>query len=211
MARRGKRKKKGMHPLVAVGLLACSATFAFVTLGGEFGTDTIAQLDDMIGFDDFDDEDDWSDGEQQQTVQWTDLLARHGSLAADAEVRHAFASAPDAAVFAAAPIGETAPGGGRWRGDDPPALRLGVVMVSLGSRRAVFGGEVVGVGDAIAGGQVAAIEQGVLRLRWRGRELTYDLGDDAPREFRAERDRRAAAQRVADEADGDERDTEEDR
>lgn len=203
---RRRRRKKGLHPLVAFALLAGSAAFAFLTLGG--GTAT-AMLDDPGWYDDEDEFDEPGDSGAEE-VRWNDLLAVHGSLGEDVAVMHAFADAPQVQLLGAVPLGETAPGAGRrWRGGDPPALRLGVVMVSLGSRRAVVDGRVLGIGDTIADAEVVAIERDLLRLRWRGRELTYDLEDEVPREFRAERDRRAALQAAAD--TNDEQGSEEDK
>ena len=67
------------------------------------------------------------------------------------------------------------------------------MLIGGETRRVVVDGRVLGVGDLLDEGEVAAIERGVVRVRWRGRDLTYDLGDVWPREYRAEAARRAAA------------------
>ncbi|MCK5942759.1 MAG: hypothetical protein KAI24_12355 [Planctomycetes bacterium] len=184
MSRRRKAKKKGMHPLVAVGLLLGSAAFVASSLFG-LGEDSTAELASLIGIDS--DEDlDLDDEIQNVEIEWVDLLARHGSWDGDQDVQMVFAAMSDSALVAAAPMGETVNGSRRWIGDDPPELRLGVVMVSELSRRAVLGGTVVGVGDTVGGCEVTAIVPGAVRVRWRGRELTYDLDGPVPIEFRAE-------------------------
>ncbi|MGB3968308.1 MAG: hypothetical protein WBO45_16350, partial [Planctomycetota bacterium] len=81
-----------------------------------------------------------------------------------------------------------------WVGDDPPRLRVGVVMVGTGAQRAVFGGRVVGIGDDFNGGRVSAIEPGVVTFEWNGRKLHYELAGELPREFQAEVARRATEQ-----------------
>lgn len=186
-----KVEKKGLNPVVAVLFLLVSGGIAAnqllgggLSVGG-LGLVASGPADEELAL----------DGEQAQAtagaVRWTDLLAVHGSYGRDAAVRMAFAVLENPAARPATPIGETRPGAdGRWVGEDPPVLRLGVVMVSAGSRRAVVDGHVVGVGDELAGGKVAAIERGLLVLSWGGRTLTYDLEAPQPREFREELARR---------------------
>lgn len=122
---------------------------------------------------------------------WKDLLAVHGSWDPRDEVRCAFTVFEFPSSWAA-PAGETEAPVGRWIGDDPPQLRLGVVMVSANARRAVLGGHVVGVGDAVQQAKVTGIEPGLVTVTWGGRRLTYDLDGPVPREFRAELAARAA-------------------
>jgi hypothetical protein len=197
MSRRNRTRKKGMHPLLAVLILLGSSAFVANSLG-LFAGDSAKEFASLIGIDEGDLELE-DDGEvQQEDVVWRDLLARHGSYDAAQPVRPVFAAMPDAQLVAAAPAGEVAPRASRWVGDDPPQLRLGVVMVSERSRRAVLGGVVVGVGDRVGGGTVLSIEPGVVRLLWQSRALTYDLDGSAPREFRVEQElRRLEASRDA--------------
>ena len=65
-------------------------------------------------------------------------------------------------------------------------------MLLVKPSRAVLGGQIVGIGDAVATGKVVAIEAGTVVLRWQDKNLTYDLDDAQPREFRAEHLRRQA-------------------
>jgi len=196
MSRRKRTRKKGMHPLLAVAILSGSVAFVANSVG-LFDGESAKELANLIGIDEGDDLD-LEDDVQNEDIQWADLLARHGSYDPTQPVQMAFAAMPDSQLVAAAPPGEIAPRAGRWVGDDPPELRLGVVMVSERSRRAVLGGVVVGVGDAIGGGEVLSIEPGVLKMRWQNRELTYDLDAAVPVEFRAEKElRRLEAERQA--------------
>ncbi len=121
----------------------------------------------------------------------SDLLAKHGSFDRSTDVYCAFAAVAEVAVSQPTPAGETKPvATSGWRGEEPPRLRLSVVMLGDACHRAVFGGQIVAPGDAIAQGNVADIVPGALTLLWKGRSLTYDLGADVPREFRAELARR---------------------
>lgn len=196
MSRR--KKKKGVHPVVALGLfVAASAVAGRAMLGGgaDHGPDPSA-----VGLD----ADPLADTEEvggdaaDASVAWADLLAVHGSFRAGREVRLAF-SAFEYPSFWAAPGGESGASYGRWTGEDPPLLKLGVVMISAASRRAVLGGRVVGVGDEFDAVRVLQIERGVVQVQWSGRRLTYDLDSDAPREFRGE-----LAQRRVENKDGHE-------
>jgi hypothetical protein len=181
-----KPKKAGMRPAVAIaifcGCTAVAATSILRSIGGgmsSVGDDEVADIDPA---------DEAASAESSVAVS-RDLLAPHGSYDPRGDVRMAFAVWAEGAF--AAPAGETA--AVTWAGEDPPRLRVGVVMVSAGSARAVFGGQLVGIGDTVAGGRIGGIEPGVVRLDWRGRKLHYDLGGDAPREFQAELARRSAA------------------
>jgi hypothetical protein len=198
MSRRKQVKKKGIHPVVALLLLLGSVGFAVKSLMGSLRDKTAVQLADLIGLGE---EDDLMLDEPQVgagAIVWTDLLRAYGSFDPKEGVRLAFSVMVSSAAVAAAPAGETSlDSGQRWVGEDPPMLRLGVVMVSDQSRRAVLAGSVVGIGDAVAGGEVVAIEPGTLRLRWQQRELTYDLDSEVPREFRAESQRRLLEQQAA--------------
>ena len=163
-----------------------------------FGGDAAAEFADLIGLSgDEDDELDLEEGDANTEPVWRDLLIEHGSYDGASQERQAFSVMSNAAV-GAAPGGEAA---GRWIGAAPPLLRLGVVMVSEKSRRAVLGGVVVGVGDLISGGNVLAIEPGTVRLGWQQRQLTYDLENEVPREFRTEHARRRRERQEASDLD----------
>lgn len=179
--------RKRLHPGVAVLLLAGAAVFAGKMLwrsapqavGG--GAPIAGDLDPAGG----------EQVVETAGIEWRDLLQAHGSEPADVRVRNAFSLLDASAIVAAAPIAETSPTPkGEWIGDDPPQLHLSVILVSNGSRRCVLDGKVVGVGDAVAGGRLVAIQRDLVRLNWHDFELTYDLDGDAPREFRAELSRR---------------------
>jgi hypothetical protein len=188
-------RKKRLHPGVAVAMLAVALAVAGrAWFGGGAGAGTApgAQQDDELPLD---------GGEAlpesagDAPARTSDLLAIHGSWPAGRAVRLAFSSraADGGSAPAAAPAGEIMPSGtSLWQGTDPPALRLGVVMVSADARRAVLDGNVVGVGDVLGDVRIATIDRGAVTVEWGRRHLTYDLEDDAPREFRAERARRAA-------------------
>jgi len=192
-----KAKKKGLNPIVAVLFLVISGGIAARQMIGIGGLG--ASLPQLVGGDaDLlsmpPDEDATADGAPADQVQWHDLLAVHGSFDRKAPVRMAFSVLADSASTAAAPGGEMQRvEAGRWIGEDPPTLQLGVVMLSESSRRAVLGGRVVGIGDAIAEGRITAIERGTVSLKWGGRTLTYDLDGPLPREFRAEQQRRSGS------------------
>lgn len=199
MSRRKQVKKKGINPAVALLLLLGSVGFTVRSLMSTLGGETAVQIADLIGLGEADDL--MLDEEESQAgpgaIVWTDLLSAYGSFDTTQEVRLAFSVMVNSAAVAAAPAGEMSlQSGQRWVGEDPPSLRLGVVMVSDQSRRAVLAGSVVGIGDAVAGGEVVAIESGTLRLRWQQRELTYDLDSEVPREFRAESHRRQVEQQA---------------
>lgn len=195
--------KKGvrMHPLLAVLLLLGGLGAAWMALR------PAATVTPATGNADDDPSalQDSEQGTEDAGEVWQDLLAQHGSWIEDGELPSAFRAfvmpelAPDTAA-SAAPAGETA-SPADWTGEDPPRLRLGVVLISADSRRVVLDGRVVGVGDRIHEAQVEAIERGMVRLKWSGRRLTYDLENDAPREFRSELLRRATARGAG---DGDE-------
>lgn len=196
---RRSRKKKGVNPMLALVLFV-----AAVAVGGRtlLGGGTEASPPPATADVDFDPTTagPGADGAvaEETAVKWSDLLAVHGSFRPGREVRLAF-SAFEYTSFWAAPGGESGAVYGRWTGEDPPLLKLGVVMISAASRRAVLGGRVVGVGDEFDAVRVLQIEPGVVTVQWSGRRLTYDLDSDAPREFRGE-----LAQRQVENKDGHE-------
>lgn len=193
MSRKSKQKKKGMHPAAAAVLFLVSAGVAMRQFFPSHMNEGLAAIGDALTGDaDPDAEGETTDGEAVDAIAWKDLLAVHGSYDRAHEVRLAFVQIPD--LPPPTPTGETRPRPAtKWDGQDPPQLALGVVMVSDQARRAVLGGNVVGVGDAVAGGTVSSIERGKVVVTWQGKTLTYDLQDDAPVEFRPERDRRLAS------------------
>jgi hypothetical protein len=180
-----KPKQRGMRPAVAIAILCGCSGIAATSVLRSFGGGMSAANDDEVA--NVDPAAEQAAAEPPALVS-RDLLAPHGSFDARGDVRLAFAVWAEGAF--AAPGGETA---AAWVGEDPPRLRVGVVMVSAGAARAVFGGQLVGIGDAVAGGRIGAIEPGVVTFDWRGRKLHYELGGDAPREFQAELARRSAA------------------
>lgn len=199
MARRSRPKKKGLNPIVAILILLGSIGFVANSLMGSMGGKAIPDTADMGDLSDEGYDLDLEEGAEEIEIVWRDLLAVHGSYDRQTPVRLAFSVMANVTP-GAAPGGETV---NRWVGDEPPSLRLGVVMVSEKSRRAVLGGAVVGVGDFIGGGSVLAIEPGTLRLRWQQRDLTYDLDSEVPREFRVEHARRLLEQQeLAEQEDG---------
>jgi hypothetical protein len=183
-----------MHPAFAVLILLVCGGFAAKSLLGK-GNDEGGITDDGAGVVVIDPELDGAEGSEAGVAEQPmsiDLLALHGSFTGASAVGFAFHMPPELAL--AAPIGETsmtAPG--NWGAEEPPSLQLGVVMISKGSRRAVLQGQVVGVGDQIAGVTVTAIVAGLVATEWKGRRLSYDLDGAVPREFRAEWARRHAA------------------
>lgn len=194
--KRRKKEKKGVSPLFAATLLLVSmGVVGRSMLGGSDpvlgpAAGTVADADPAAL--------QASEAADTETgVAWRDLLAEFGSYTRGSEVRHVFVAFEYPSSWTGpAPSTGDAPAV-RWVGEDPPLLRLGVVMVSQGARRAVLGGKVLGIGDAIAGGAVTAIEPGFVTLDWSGRKLTYDLDAAAPREFRHE-----LAQRQLEQAEG---------
>jgi len=198
-----KAKKKGLHPAVAVGFLVLAGGFAAKTMfgaavgpaAGGATVDASAPVADPAA----------APAEQpgSPTSVWQDLLAVHGSFDRKTAVRVAFSTLAELKGVSPAPFGETVPGErGRWTGEDPPTIHVGVVMVSAASRRAVIDGRVVGIGDKVGNTVVAAIERDVVILQMGERQLTYDFDNDYPREFRAEQALREqeGAQQAADEA-----------
>jgi hypothetical protein len=183
-------RRRGVHPVAAVVLLLASV--AVVTrplwseVAGESGSDDLLAdgggdlLLDAVA------------GEVAQVAPVAvDLLQIHGSYDRATPVRVAFVAPVDAVAVDAAPMVETAPlPAGRWLGEDPPALQIGVVLIGGGTARAVVGGVVVGVGDRIGEARVVGIEAELLRVDWRRRRLNYELGSEWPREFRGELERR---------------------
>lgn len=186
-----RKKKKGMSPAAALGLLVVAAGVAGWRLfpgssstGGGAVADAIVIDPEAEGA---------ADPVAVAHAVGIDLLEKHGSWAG-ASVRVAFSVLPGAAPQAAAPAGEIAHVVTYWEGEDPPSLRLGVVMLSPVSQRAVLGGQVVGKGDVVQGATVTDIRPGVVTVQWNKRTLTFDLDDANPREFRAEAERRRKLQ-----------------
>ena len=194
MARRKKRARRGIGG--AVGLLCVGIAFVAYRLSG---LGAPAPDDNLpVPVDDVPVEDVVPVTEETAAkVQWRDLLAVHGSYHPGTPVRQAFAMLEQADF--AAPLAET-DATGRWNGDDPPFLRLGLVMVSERARRAVLADTLVGIGDTVSGCVVEAIQPGAVVVNWRRRRLTYDLDGEAPREFRRELALRAM-ERVDERAD----------
>ena len=201
---RTKKGKKGMHPAVAVGLfVVCGGIAAkqFLGMGAAPPPASVAGGDEAVAVD----EGQAAQEREPVAVDWQDLLAKHGSFARDSNVQLAFVVVEDAVAAAplAAPAAEVeTPSADTWRGADPPALRLGVVMLSGASRRAVLGGRVVGIGDAVGDAKVRAIEPGKVVVAWGSRTLTYQLDSDVAVEFRAEAARREAERKAAEPAPG---------
>lgn len=184
--------RRGLHPAFAALALALGAGVAgrsiFVALRppSAGAPDAAANVDDAPASD--------TESSSSAAPEWQDLLALHGSWDRTGDVQLVFASAEQAAPARPAPAGEVAVvGRDAWIGEAPPALRLGVVMISGVARRAVIDGRIVGVGDRILGGEVTAIEAGMVVVRQGDRSLTYDFAGTWPREFRAEAARRATA------------------
>lgn len=181
-----KPQPKRLHPGIAVVVFLVSLAFGVrailrVTGGGDATSGRMVA--DAVDLD---------DGCAVDSVpRGVDLLALYGSYTKDRRVRSAFSLALETAP---APMEEPATTTRlRWLGEDPPMLELGMVMVSAVARRAVFGGQVVGIGDRIMECRVDSIDVGVVVCSWRGCVLTYELGQRAPCEFRAEMALRAAS------------------
>lgn len=201
--RAGRKQKKGIHPAVAAALLLLGVLVAGRQM---FGTSWLGDSGEKVNQASANEaalpEAQGGDGHVEDAPHSRDLLVVHGSFDRSRAVRVAFRLPVDTSV-AAAPAAETSPlESGRWIGEDPPALQLGVVMVSESARRAVLGGRVVGVGDEVGSSRVVSIERGVVVVWWNGRNLTYDLEDVQPREFRAELARRGSAAKDKSEAKG---------
>lgn len=190
-----RQRRNGISSGAAIGMLLVCAGIAAFSLRGQFGSapasgdgGTSSVMDDLLA-------DEAMPGDQDE-LPGVDLLLRHGSWSAQVPVQMAFAHAVDAAMVAA-PAGETAASAPPWIGADPPAMRLGVLMVGEAARRAVVDGRVVGIGDVVGMARVVAIERDTVTTLWGGKRLTYDLEDDHPREFRAELRRRGAERPAA--------------
>jgi len=193
---RKKKVKKGLHPGIAVGLLVLGGGFAAKSMLG-----TLAPAKPSGPEATFSTEIPTEVGVADATgTRWQDLLLVHGSHDKKATVQLAFHLPVEAvpAPLPATPNMETAPApAGEWEGDEPPQLKLGVVMVSAATRRASLGGRIVGLGDDLGEAKVRRIERGFVQLLWRGRQLTYALDGDVPLEFRAEKVRREASKQAA--------------
>jgi len=191
------KKKKGLHPAVAVGFLVVAAGVAANSFLGGANGPTLSVASDIPEA-----AAEPQDGAVGEPIAWQDLLAVHGSYDRKTPVRLAFSALVELQNAAPAPSGETRPiAAGRWTGADPPAIHVGVVMISAGSRRAVIDGRVVGIGDPLGGTTIAAIERDVVTLKMGEQLLTYDFDNEYPREFRPEQTRREQerAQQAAEE------------
>lgn len=179
-----KRQRKSVHPLLALGLLALGVAVFAVNVapllqGGDVGGS--ASPAPLASED--------AAPEPAAEDELGDLLAQFGSYAPGTAVRQAFGRGDG---IAAAPAVETAPVAGAWQGDDPPQLHLGFLMLGGAVARAVVDGAIVGIGDPVAGGSVAAIHKDCVVLRLGARTLTYDMDTAWPREFGRELQRRSA-------------------
>jgi hypothetical protein len=187
--RRKEKKRKGIPPAFALVALVGSLAYVGQSIWSVYGDDASTGLASLIGIE-IPVEEDAKSGEPQ-APEWRDLLDPHGSFDSEEAVRLAFSKVTDPEAVPAAPIGEVvkrAPTA--WFGDDPPKLRLTLVMVSDEAQRAILDGELVGVGDEVEGAEILGIEVGAVTVRWRERELTYDLRSKVAVEFRAEYERR---------------------
>lgn len=185
-----RRRKKKLHPAFAVVMLLAGvfvAGRAFISLSGGAARAPAGDVEIVEV-----PETDSGSGARDEVaaIEWQDLLARHGSFDGTTPVRVAFSVLEEVRQSMPAPGGETAGGTTYWEGPDPPELRLGVVMISARSRRAVLGGSVIGIGEEIAGVVVQRIARDRVVTLWDSRVLTYDLENGWPREFRAELERR---------------------
>jgi hypothetical protein len=139
-----------------------------------------------------------------ESENWVDLLAKHGSCNEGQVVPLVFRFHPATTAGNPAPVGEFHSAvQAEWHDGDPPQVRIGVVMISEASRRAVIGNQVLGVGDVVAGGTVQRIERGSVEILWHRRTLTYELGEGFPIEFRSELAKRATSAPVRQDADGE--------
>lgn len=173
-------------PLRVVGAVALlglgGAVFGYRMLGGDGGGAVPmakAEVDDALDAD--------AAGETGDSTALGDLLVAWGSYRRGTPLVNPFAVVT-AAVRSVppAPAGEMARTAGPWPGVDPPRMQLTFVLLGGDLARAVVDGNVVGIGDQVAAGAVVAIARDSLRVRAADRELTYDLTDPWPREFRAE-------------------------
>jgi len=141
-----------------------------------------------------------------ETEKWVDLLAKYGSCNAGQMVPSVFRFHPASSAEASVPAGEVRTALQEdWRDGDPPQVRIGVVMISESSRRAVIDNHVFGIGEDVAGGRVHRIDRGSVQILWNRRVLTYPLGDGFPVEFRSELQKRAASASGRQDADEQER------
>jgi hypothetical protein len=185
-----KASKKGVHPLLAVLLLAVGLlVFAWKVVpllrraDARLGPADPAALAPAAADD--------AEGVDPEDGQLGDLLAQYGSYRPGTPVRCSFAGV-DPGMPPAAPAGETLPqGGGGWVGGDPPQLRVSFLMIGGPVARAVVDGVVVGVGDTVAGGRVTAIRADCVVLRAGARTLTYGMDASWPREVARELQQRA--------------------
>jgi len=188
--RRRDKKKKGIPPAFAIVALIGSAAYFSQSIIDLYSTDAPpASPGSDVSSSGPVEEAPEADALPDHEVG--DLLKTFGSYDEAEEVRWAFQDIDSIDKVASAPAGEVSTKRRPiWLGDDPPMLRLSLVMVSSGSRQAVLGGELVGVGEACAGGEVLSIEPGVVVLRWNNMDLTYELNNEVAVEFRGEWTRR---------------------
>jgi hypothetical protein len=186
-----KRKKKGIPPAFAILFFVVSAGVAGYAMLGQLNprVGVTTSAGEVVG--ELPDPQAGSSG-TMIGEPWPDLLAEYGSYDKATAVRAAFSSFAGAEFESAAPLVEGAASSTGWVGADPPELKLGVVMVSGDARRAVLGGQVVGIGEEVQGVRLRGIRRDHVVGIWGARRLTYDLVDGWPREFRPERARRAA-------------------
>lgn len=195
------KQRRGMHPALAVAMFLVSAGIAGnATFGTWSSTARSAdpEAPPVDGGDEAAASGDAADGDEPTVAAGQDLLAVYGSFERGGTVNQAFGVFVEAPV-GAAPAGESNTNGaavvvpaGAWVGEEPPRLRLGVVMLSGPARRAVLDGKVVGVGDTVGTVRVLHIEMGQVLVSWQTRRLTYRLDSDVAVEFRAEAARRQA-------------------
>lgn len=200
-----KRRRKGVHPLLALVLLAIGAgVFAGNVMPLLHRGGVGAAIDGLLSSAAVDDVGEASPAESEPSLG--DLLAHYGSFTPGGPVRCAFAAAAALELSVpAVPAGETRPqGDGGWDGGDPPQVQLTFIMLGP-VPRAVINGVVVGTGDNIAGDRLVAIHRDAVLLRHGARTLTYGLESRWPREFAPELQRRAAQTKTTMSAEGTER------
>ena len=206
-----KKKKKGMHPAVAVVALLGSVGYLSMSISDLYSDDvpTGAARVTNVGVQPAEEPPPEASQSPETDVehQLGDLLEAFGSYDAEEPVRWAFFDLDYSKEVGAAPMGEVVeirrP---IWLGDDPPALRLSMVMVREGSRQAILCGDLVGVGETCGSVTVVSIEPGVVVLRWQKMDLTYEIGREIPVEFlnewtRRQLDRRESLEGEAEEGD----------
>jgi hypothetical protein len=187
--RRRDKKRKGIPPVFAAVALIGSAGYLAQSIWSLYAKDVYTGPGTVERVSEAEETPEASKAIADHEVG--DLLKAFGSYDENEPIRWAFNDVGTASDASPAPTGEVAPVSQPiWLGDDPPSLRLSLVMVSAGSRQAVLGNDLVGVGEECSGGTVVSIEPGVVVLRWRQMDLTYELNRDIAVEFRDEWSRR---------------------